>query len=234
MSPPAATGMRPSAVHLLAGGPGTRRGEYRAVVADVLRLPGKPRPLVAYLGAATDDDPRFLGWMQELVTAAGPCTFRLAPVAGRTAARGAARKVIEAADVVFVGGGDVELGMQRLRERELVASLGEKHGAGTPFLGISAGAILLCRRWIRWRDPEDDDSAELFDCLGLAPVVCDCHGEEEGWPELGALLRLAGGRSVGHGLRAGSAVRVGAGGKVEPLCGQVDRLRVQGGKVVAL
>ncbi len=224
---------RPHPVQLLAGSPGTH-SDYRPVIADVLRRSGKETPLVAYLGAATDDDPRFLGWMKELVTSAGPCTFRLAPVAGRKAAGGAARGVIEAADVVFVGGGDVELGMQRLLERDLAGPLGEKHRSGAPVFGISAGAILLARRWIRWRDPDDEASAELFDCLGLAPVLCDCHGEGDGWAELKALLALVGGRSLGHGLRAGSAIRVAGDGSVETACGKVDRFRVQGGKVVAV
>ncbi len=170
--------------------------------------------------------------MAGLVEAAGPCTFRLAPVVGRGARAGAAREVIGAADLVFVGGGDVELGMRRLLERDLTGTLREKHGAGAPFFGISAGAILLGRRWIRWRDPDDDASAEPFDCLGLAPVLCDCHGEEDGWAELRALLRLEAGNALGHGIRAGAALRVGAGGEVEVVCGEVDRFQARRGEVV--
>ena len=92
---------------------------------------------------------------------------------------------------------------------------------------------MLGRQWIRWRDPDDDGSAELFECLGLAPVLCDCHGEEEGWAELKALLRLAGGRSCGYGLRGGAALRVAADGSVEAVCGEVDRFAVRRGKVFA-
>ena len=220
-------------IHLLAGSPGARRNVYAPVIAELLRLAGKPKPVVAYLGAATDDDPRFLGWMEQLVTSSGPCAFRLAPVAGRKAAGGAAQAVIEDADLVFVGGGDVELGMNRVQERHLARPLREKHAAGAPLFGISAGAIMLARQWVRWRDPDDDGSAELFDCLGIAPVLCDCHGEEDGWAELKSLLRLAGGRAAGLGLRAGAAVKVLAGGAVAPICGEVDRFALRGGKVVA-
>ena len=225
---------RPGPVLLLAGGPGTRKSAYRPILRDLLAQTGKARPLVAYLGAATDDDRRFAGFMEALVAAAGPCTFRLAPVVGRRAAGGAARAVIETADLVLLGGGDVELGMQRLRERDLARPLAEKHQGGCPFLGVSAGAILLALRWVRWPDPQDDGSAEPFDCLGLAPILCDCHGEEDGWAELEALLRLAGGRALGHGIRAGAALRVTAGGAVELLCGEVDRLQLRGGKAVPL
>jgi hypothetical protein len=228
------TGKGPGPVHLLAGGPGARGGVYRPIIRDLLRQPGKPAPLVAYVGAATDDDRRFSGFMEELVTAAGPCTFRLAPVVGRRAAGGAAREVIAAADLVLMGGGDVDLGMRRIMEADLARLLKEKHAGGAPFLGVSAGAILLGLCWIRWPDPDDDASAELFDCLGLVPIHCDCHGEEDGWAELKTLLRLAGGRALGHGIRAGAGLRVAAGGTVEPICGEVDRFQVRGGKVIPL
>lgn len=224
---------RPHPIHLLAGSPGSRRNVYGPLVAEILARTGKPRPVVGYLGAATDDDPRFLGWMEALVGAAGPCTFRLAPVKGRKGANGAARAVLEDADAIFVGGGDVELGMARVEERDLAGTLRGRHATGAPVFGISAGAIMLCREWVRWPDPDDDASAERFPCLGLAPVLCDCHGEEDGWAELHALLGLAGGRAVGHGLRAGSAVRVGGDGAVETVLGEIDRFRVKGGKVVA-
>lgn len=223
----------PSPVLLLAGGPGARRDAYRGLVGELLRTSGQARPLVAHVAAATDDDPRFGRIMEQLVTSAGPCTFRLAPVAGRECGA-AAREVIEAADAVFLGGGDVELGMRRLQERDLVAALREKHARGAPFFGISAGAILLARRWLRWDDPDDDASAEPFDCLGLAPVLCDCHGEEDGWSELRALLRLAGDGATGLGLRSGAAVRVAPDGEVETACGEVDRFVVRRGEVVAV
>lgn len=224
---------RSNPVHLLAGSPGSRRDVYGPLVGELLRSAGKPAPVVGYLGAATDDDPRFLGWMEALLRGAGPCTLRLAPVKGRKAANGAARAVLEEADVILVGGGDVELGMRRVNERDLGGTLRARHAGGAPVFGISAGAIMLGRRWVRWADPDDDASAELFDCLGLAPVLCDCHGEGDGWGELHALLRLAGGRAVGLGIRAGAAVRVAADGRAETVLGAVDRFRVKGGEVVA-
>jgi peptidase E len=224
-NPRATRGARPSPVYLLAGSPGARKNVYRPLVGEILQGVGIPRPTVAYLGAATDDDPRFLGFMEGLVTSSGPCQFRLAPVKGRKAQGGAARRIIEDADLVFLGGGDVELGMERLREHDLAQVLAKKQASGAPLFGISAGAILLCKQWIRWSDPDDDGSAELFDCLGLAPVLCDCHGEEDGWSELRALLRLVGRRSLGHGIRAGAAVRVEADGSVATVCGEVDRLQ---------
>jgi peptidase E len=231
---PSDTVATPFPIHLLAGSPGSHRNVYRSLIGEILQLPRKQKPVVVYVGAANDDDPRFSGFMEELCTSAAPCKFQLAPVVGRRAGGSPAREMIEAADVVLMGGGDVDLGMRRLLERDLTGSLAKKHAGGAPFFGISAGAILLCRQWIRWQDPDDDNSAELFDCLGLAPVVCDCHGEEDGWAELEALLRLAGNRSLGYGLRAGAALSVAADGAADSVCGEVDRFQVRDGKVVTL
>jgi putative intracellular protease/amidase len=229
---PARTRPRARPIHLLAGSPGARRNVYGPLLAELLTATGKPLPTVGYLGAATDDDPRFLGWMEALLAAGGPCRMRLAPVKGPKVAGGAARAVLEAADLIFVGGGDVELGMRRVEERDLAGTLRAGHAAGVPVFGISAGAIMLSREWIRWPDPDDDGSAERFPCLGLAPVRIDCHGEEDGWAELQALLRLAGGRAVAHGLRAGAAVRVAGEDAVEVVLGTIDRFQVKGGDVV--
>ena len=62
---------------------------------------------------------------------------------------------------------------------------------------------MLARRWIGWEDDDDDASASLFPCLGIAPVSCDTHGEEEDWDELRALLRLCPDGEVGYLPRRG-------------------------------
>lgn len=209
---------------LLAGGPGSGQGLYPALLGDLLQSTGKTAPRVAYVGVASDDDPRFLKFMRSLFPS-GACELELAPLAGRKPKLAKAREVVERADLVFLGGGDVDLGMRRLTEGGAADLLKEKRAAGAPFAGVSAGAILLCRRWIRWRDPDDDASAELFDCLGLAPLYCDTHGEEDGWGELRALLRLLPHRAQGFGIRSGAAARVDPEGGLTVLAGEVDELR---------
>ena len=49
---------------------------------------------------------------------------------------------------------------------------------------MSAGAIMLGERWIRWpRADASDDEAETYECLGIAPCALDTHGEGDGWAE---------------------------------------------------
>ncbi len=99
--------------------------------------------------------------------------------------------------MVFISGGDVEAGMEVLEERQILPFLRELFERGKPFFGSSAGSIMLGRQWVRWEDPDDDATANLFPCMGFAPIVCDTHGEAEGWEELRALLRLTPGRHAG-------------------------------------
>jgi cyanophycinase-like exopeptidase len=132
-----------------------------------------------------------------------------------------AKEILESADIVFVSGGDVNAGMNVLREKNMLDFLGNLYDSGKLFFGTSAGAIMLANEWVRWPDPEDASSAELFPCLGFAPVICDCHDEESGWEELKAALELNKNGTKGYGLAAGAAVKVSPTGDIKVLSGTV-------------
>jgi len=89
-------------------------------------------------------------------------------------------------------------------------------------------------RWVGWRGPDDDSSAELFPCLGFAPIICDTHDEQAGWEELRAALKLAEEDTRGYGLATGSGIKVFSNGKVEALGGEVYQYIHRGGKVERL
>ncbi len=218
---------------LIAGGRGSigRRGPD-PLLAQALAGAGVLRPRVAYLGAASGDNAAFRALIAAMLKKAGAGHVLLAPLCGRRADPEKARKVLSDSDVVFVSGGDVEEGMEVLRRARIARFLRALHRAGKPFLGVSAGSIMLSRLWVRWRDPNDDRSAELFPCLGLAPVLCDTHGEADGWEELKALLALSPTGSLGYGIASGTALVVGPGRKVSALGGEVHRFRRRKGGVV--
>lgn len=225
-------------VYLLAGGRGMdrRRGPDPLLRAALGINGSEPtaRPSVAYVGAASGDNAVFRAWIAKMLQKAGAGAVTLAPLCGRKADPAKARDVIEAADVVFVSGGDVEEGMRVLEEADMAGFLRQLARQGKPFFGVSAGSIMLARQWVRWREPSDDSSAELFPCLGIAPVLCDTHGEGDGWEELKALVRLAPGRSVGHGIVSGSALVVAPGGALSAMGGEVHRFTRRSGEPVEL
>ena len=68
-----------------------------------------------------------------------------------------ARALLEDCDLVFVSGGDVDLGMKVLHDRDMAAPLGALARAGKPMFGISAGSLMLAREWVRF--PDDDEDA---------------------------------------------------------------------------
>lgn len=227
-------------VYLLAGGRGMdRRRGPDPLLRAALGLGGavaRPiqRPSVAYVGAASGDNAVFRAWIAKMLQKAGAGAVTLAPLCGRKADPAKARDVIEAADVVFVSGGDVEEGMRVLERTGMTGFLRGLAARGKPFFGVSAGSIMLARQWVRWRDPSDDSSAELFPCLGIAPVLCDTHGEADGWEELKALVRLAPARAVVHGIVSGSALVVTPGGSLAAMGGEVHRFTRRAGEPVEL
>ena len=115
--------------------------------------------------------------------------------------------------------------MRVLEERGIIPLLRSVHRSGTPFVGVSAGSIMLCRSWIRWADPGDEGSAELFPCLGLARLLCDTHGEADDWGELKAALARRPIGSIGYGIVSGSAIVVEPDGTVSALGGEVHVFR---------
>jgi len=218
--------LHPSPVYLLAGGGGWRtRKTSDPLLQRIFSETCTKPPVVAYIGAASGDNQDFFRWLSSLFKTAGAREVQLAPTATPKADMVATRRILKAADLVFISGGDVEEGMRALADRDLVSFLRQLHATGKPFFGLSAGSIMLARAWVRWRDPDDDATAEVFDCLGLAPMLCDTHAEEDDWEELHALLRLSPSGTVGYGIPSGGGLVVAPDGTVKVLGTSGPRLR---------
>ena len=227
------TSRRPSPIYLLAGGLAARCAGPDPLVVRALASSTVAEPSVAYIGAASGDNRAFLAMMAQHLRRCGAGDVTLVPLASRRASLEKARAVLERADVVFMSGGDVEAGMRVVQERGLAPLLRSLYEAGKTFVGMSAGSIMLARQWVRWRDA-DDAAVELFPCLGLAPILCDTHGEAEGWEELRTLLRLVSADTVGYGIPSGGGLVVYPDGGLEALGGPVQRFVRRGRRVVHL
>jgi peptidase E len=207
---------------LVAGGASTAaaRGPDPLVRLAIQRT-GVHRPRIAYIGAASRDDTDVRKGNVAMLKKAGAGLVTLAPLAGRRINAPVAAMIVESSDIVFLSGGDVQVGMDVLEERGMVPFLLQVFRAGMPFLGVSAGSIMLSRAWVRWSNPDDDEGVETFPCLGLARICCDTHGEKDGWSELKTMLSLRSIGTAGYGIASGSAIVVEPDGSLSALGGEV-------------
>lgn len=221
-------------VYLLAGGRGSRRKDGDPLLQRILASSGVPRPSIAYVGAASDDDRPFLLMLTAYMRRAGAGPVTLAPLVSKRAKLDKTRAILKSADMVYISGGDVEAGMSVLEQRQILPFLRQLYEGGKPFFGISAGSIMLAQQWVRWEDPEDDSTASPFPCMNLAPLICDTHGEGEGWEELRALLMLMPEGTVGYGIPSGGGLISYPDGRVEALGIPLHRYAHQGGAAVRI
>jgi len=166
----------------------------------VLDSYGKPDPKVAYVGTANLDSWPFFQLMKRPMVRAGAGEITLVPIAGKHADAQTAKRILSAADCVFLSGGEVEDGIALLKKAGLDIFLAELYHSGKLFFGVSAGCIMMGRNWVHWDAENDDSTASLFDCLDFIPMTFDTHCEEEDWKELKCALRLMGPDAKGYGL----------------------------------
>lgn len=221
----------PRPVYLLAGGRGSSsKILFKAVFKEI----SKPNPLIAYVGAANNDDKKFYKFMGDEIAGAGDCRLVHAVLSSKKADLDKFRDVLQQSDAVFVSGGDVEAGMDVLASRNMLDIFQKLYGEGKVFFGVSAGSIMLGREWVRWENPDDDSTAMLFPCIGIVPVMCDTHAEGDDWEELKAALLLKEDKSIGYGIPSGACLKVYHDGRMEALGGPVVQYLKRGQRVVRL
>jgi len=204
-------------VYLLAGGRPRSRKILDPLIQAVFRESGTVSPTIAYVGTASDDDEGFFNRIAGIFKETGAYKVNHALISSEKADLKKAQDILESAEIIFISGGDVDRGIRVLKEKNMIGFLSELYKQGKPFFGLSAGSIMLAKEWVRWRDPDDDSTAELFPCLGFAPIICDMHGEQDDWEELKVVLKLEKDNVKGYGIVTGTGIRVFHDGKIEAL-----------------
>ena len=192
---------------------------------------GIEKPVVAYIGTANGDNLAFFQMMKVILKNSGANKVNFVRLAKKNPDLDAAREALAAADLVFLSGGEVEDGINWLNKHGLTGFLKELYSSGKPFLGVSAGVIMMGTHWVHWDIEGDDNTARLFDCLGFVPFIFDTHGEEEDWVELKTALKLLGNGSRGYGLPGGSMVSADSKGALVNLEKEYIVFANEGGKI---
>ena len=218
-------------MYLLGGGWSANRRANDLLVRGAFCVSGKESPSIGYVGAANNDDEGFFSRLAGMFGENGAGEVKHALLASDNADISEAKTILRQADMIYISGGDVDTGMRTLKKRRMVHFLAELYREGKPFFGLSAGSIMLAKEWVRWRNPGDDTTAEIFPCMAFVPVICDTHDEEGGWGELKRLLMLEKDSAVGYGIATGTALKVFPDGRAEALGGAVHRYVRRGGSV---
>ena len=203
-------------VYLFAGGRGKTIFSSFTEMGKIIRSTGKKRPDVVVVGVASLRDNRLIFlFMAMLIKLSCKCRVRRVAIAHPKADVEKARQLLQKADVIFMSGGDAEAGMKILAEKRLVDFFRELVKQGKLILGASAGTIMMSEKWVRWSNPDDDATAEHYSCLGLAPVICDTHAEDDNWVELKTALQLEKEGVIGYGIPSGAYLKAYPDGRLE-------------------
>jgi hypothetical protein len=197
------------------------------------------RARVAWIGAASNDSPAsFARTATVLRERYGADVAHARTVPAPDVDLAATRQLIEEADLLYLGGGDVALLAERLRVLALDEPIRRRHADGAVVVGISAGAIGLSRYWLRF--PDEDDETDLrpsrFACIGAVDLAVDVHDEDSDWEELRALLDVWAADEPdavveAWGIPTGGALEVGPSG-VTHLGPAPKRLRLDRGRII--
>jgi peptidase E len=201
-------------------------------MGKVINSLGKTRPEIAVVGTASlNDNPLIFLMMAALIKSECKCRGRRGVIAHPKADIAKAKERLQKADAIFMSGGDAEAGMRILREKKMDGFIYALVKDGKPILGMSAGTIMMAQEWVCWQDPDDDSTAGLYTCLGLAPVICDTHAEGDDWVELKAALLLKPEGTAGYGIPSGAYLKAYPDGRLEAQAGAVARFRKNEGKI---
>ncbi len=222
-------------IYLFAGGRGKSIFATFKVMGRVIKSLGKKKPIIAVVGVASLRDNALVSFiMSTLIKTSVSCRIKRVLIASPKADIDKARETLRKADIVFLGGGDAEAGVQILREKNMAGFIQDLVRQGKPFIGVSAGTIMLCEEWVRWKDPEDDATVELYPCLGIVPIICDTHAEGDDWVELKAAIQLKGEGAMGYGITSGAYLKVYPDGHLEAAAGPIVRYTKKSGTIERL
>lgn len=185
-------------------------GETASIDRVLLDLTGKPNPNLLFIPTASGDSEDYVTRLEIGYGRLGAniSTLRLL---GDDGDPDVAAQKIDAADVIYVGGGNTKAMLERWRELCVDAALRRFLDSGRPAGGLSAGAICWFRvansDWPRYEGIPNVNTARL-DGLAFVDLALCPHTRDEGFrlAEFTAMMREIPGAGVG--LDDGCAIQI--------------------------
>lgn len=156
-------------------------------------------PKAAYIGASNGDAPEFYSIFEAAMEAVDirNCKMIRSPFPAED------ESFLSEADIILLGGGDVELGWTVLTERGMEELIRRRYYEGAILIGISAGAVQLGLYGLTERESSFDGLIETFK---LVPFIIGAHEERQGWERLKRTLRLLNAAAKGIGIPTGGGL----------------------------
>lgn len=119
-------------------------------------MTGKKKPKALFIPTASSDDFRYIAWFQMRYGDELGCETEVLCLLGESPSKVEIRRLIEAADVIYVGGGNTLKMMRKWRFLGMDKLLKKAYEHGAIMCGLSAGAIC-------WFEYGHSDSMAYYD-----------------------------------------------------------------------
>ena len=199
------------------GGGRYSNGEIQNVIDYIVSLAEKENPSVVYLPTAGHDDISDNGDIQRNFKNSGIGSYTILLLTDKSLTREHIRDTILGADIIYVGGGNVQFMMDTWIETGADEYLKQAYEKGIVMSGYSAGADC-------WFKESYDDCGEngefvFVDCLDILPYCACPHFEAGYWQNFRNEIKN---RPVsGYAMENGAALVV-IDGKYSAICGNED------------
>jgi len=167
-------------------------------------------PKAAYIGASNRDNPDFYLIFKAAMNGIGidNCRMILSTCPEES------RAYLAEADIILLGGGDVERGWKTFQQNGLSELIVSRYFAGALLIGVSAGAVQL--GWCGWGDGESSH-AHLIDTFKLVTAIVSAHEEKEDWRGLKKAMQAVDNNLRGIGIPTGGGMIYHEDQSIEPI-----------------
>jgi peptidase E len=181
-------------------------------------------PKAAYIGASNGDAPEFYSIFEAAMQGIDVRTCKMIlssfPVEDES--------FLNEADIILLGGGDVEMGWDILTERGIKELIMRRYYEGVILLGVSAGAVQLGTHGLMEREQSFDGLIETFK---LVPFIIGAHEERREWETLKRTLRLLNGANKGIGIPTGGGLVYYPDQSIEAIRHPLYAFSIEGGEI---
>ena len=193
------------------GGGDVASGETLSIDRELVAMSGKSNPKLLFIPTASMDSPEYADYIRAEFEGRLGCSVEVLQLWSRDSAPSRFQPMLDAADVVYVGGGNTKAMMAVWRQIGFDVAIKDFLQSGRPAGGLSAGAICWFRvgnsDWPQYEEIPGMLTARL-DCLGVVDLVACPHTSRESFRLQEFSAMMVGETGVGVGLDDCCAIQI--------------------------